>query len=104
MSDPLVRVERLSVDFATPRGTVHALRDVSLEVPRGRILGLVGESGCGKSTLAYALIGLLAENARIAGGAIRMEGQDLARLKPAAWRDLRGRRIAMIFQDPMTAL
>ena len=104
MSDPLVRVERLSVDFATPRGTVQALREVSLEVPRGRILGLVGESGCGKSTLAYALIGLLAENARIAGGAIRMEGQDLARLKPAAWRDLRGRRIAMIFQDPMTAL
>ena len=104
MTDPLVHVDALSVDFATPRGTVHALRDVSLEVPKGRILGLVGESGCGKSTLAYSLIGLLAENATVAGGAIRMGDQNLARLRPAAWRDLRGRRIAMIFQDPMTSL
>ncbi|MGR3570536.1 ABC transporter ATP-binding protein [Brevirhabdus sp.] len=102
--EPLVTIEALSVDFATPRGTIHALRDINLKVPRGRVLGLVGESGCGKSTLAYALIGLLADNARIAGGAIRMGRHDLARLGPAAWRDLRGRRIAMIFQDPMTAL
>ncbi|MGM0743128.1 MAG: ABC transporter ATP-binding protein [Pseudomonadota bacterium] len=103
-SDTLVSIEGLSVDFDTGRGTVHALRDIDLEVPRGKVLGLVGESGCGKSTLAYSLIGLLAENARVAGGAIRMGDQDLTRLGPAAWRDLRGRRIAMIFQDPMTAL
>ncbi|SDH77088.1 ABC transporter ATP-binding protein [Alloyangia pacifica] len=103
-ADPLVSVEGLSVDFATPRGTIHALRDISLEVPKGKVLGLVGESGCGKSTLAYSMIGLLAENARVAGGAIRMGGQDLAHLKPKAWRDLRGTRIAMIFQDPMTSL
>lgn len=102
--ETLVSIDRLSVDFDTPRGTVHALRDISLDVARGRVMGLVGESGCGKSTLAYALIGLLADNARIAEGAIRMDGQDLSRLDPQGWRDLRGRRIAMIFQDPMTAL
>ncbi|WP_121066597.1 ABC transporter ATP-binding protein [Chachezhania antarctica] len=102
--EPLVSIDGLSVDFATPRGTIHALRNIDLEVPRGKVLGLVGESGCGKSTLAYSLIGLLSENARIAGGAIRMDGHDLARLGPRAWRDLRGQRISMIFQDPMTAL
>ena len=102
--EPLVSIEALSVDFATPRGTIHALRDISLEVPKGKVLGLVGESGCGKSTLAYSMIGLLADNARVAGGAIRMGGQDLAHLKPKAWRDLRGTRISMIFQDPMTSL
>ena len=103
-SDPLLTVERLSVDFDTPRGTIHALRDIDLEVPKGRILGLVGESGCGKSTLAYSLIGLLSGNARIAGGAIRMTGTDLTRATARQWRDLRGQRISMIFQDPMTSL
>ncbi len=103
-ADPLVSIEGLSVDFDTPRGTIHALRDISLEVPKGKVLGLVGESGCGKSTLAHSMIGLLAENAKVAGGAIRMSGQDLAHLGPKAWRDLRGRRISMIFQDPMTSL
>ena len=102
--ETLVSIDRLSVDFDTPRGAVHALRDINLEVKSDRVLGLVGESGCGKSTLAYALIGLLAENARIAEGAIRMGEQDLARLGPEDWRRLRGQRIAMIFQDPMTAL
>lgn len=100
----LVTINGLSVDFDTPRGAIHALRDISLDLPRGKVLGLVGESGCGKSTLAYALIGLLAENARVTGGSIDMDGQDLAQLKPKAWRDLRGTRISMIFQDPMTSL
>lgn len=103
-AEPLVRIDGLSVDFATPRGAIHALRDITLDVPRGKVLGLVGESGCGKSTLAYSLIGLLAENARIAGGRIDMDGQNLAHLKPKEWRALRGRRISMIFQDPMTSL
>ncbi|KRS11286.1 peptide ABC transporter ATP-binding protein [Roseovarius atlanticus] len=103
-AEPLVRIDGLSVDFATPRGAIHALRDITLDVPRGKVLGLVGESGCGKSTLAYSLIGLLAENARIAGGRIDMDGQNLAQLRPREWRALRGRRISMIFQDPMTSL
>ncbi|WP_306154300.1 ABC transporter ATP-binding protein [Roseovarius sp. MMSF_3281] len=92
------------MDFDTPRGTIHALRNISLEVPKGKVLGLVGESGCGKSTLAYSMIGLLAENAKVTGGSIRMGGHDLAHFKPKAWRKLRGTRISMIFQDPMTSL
>jgi oligopeptide/dipeptide ABC transporter ATP-binding protein len=101
---PLLSVRNLSLDFGSPRGRVHALRDVSLEVPRGRIVGIVGESGCGKSTLASAIIRLLAANAQVVGGTVEFEGQDLMRLSERKMRDLRGRRMSMIFQDPMTAL
>lgn len=100
----LVAVDDLSVDFATSRGTIHALRNVSLDIAQGRIIGIVGESGCGKSTLAYSLIGLLAGNAKVTGGTIRMDGQDLVKLSEARWRDLRGKRISMISQNPMTSL
>ncbi len=103
-AETLLTVDRLSVDFDTPRGTIHALRDIALDVPKGRILGLVGESGCGKSTLAYSLIGLLAGNAKVVGGAIRMGGKDLTKLDTRGWRSMRGQRISMIFQDPMTSL
>lgn len=101
---PLMRIEKLSVDFATVRGPIHALRNISLDVAQGQILGLVGESGCGKSSLAYSLIGLLASNARITQGAIQLGNDDLARLSDSRWRALRGARVAMIFQDPMTSL
>jgi oligopeptide/dipeptide ABC transporter ATP-binding protein len=101
---PLLSVRNLSLDFGSPKGRVHALRDVSLEVPRGRIVGVVGESGCGKSTLASAIIRLLAANAEVVGGSIEFEGQELSRLSERRMRDLRGRRMSMIFQDPMTAL
>ncbi|MDV6317843.1 ABC transporter ATP-binding protein [Chromohalobacter sp. HP20-39] len=101
---PLMRIEELSVDFSTARGPIHALRHISLDVAAGRILGLVGESGCGKSSLAYSLIGLLAGNARITHGVIRLGDDDLAHLSAGRWRALRGKRIAMIFQDPMTSL
>ncbi|MDX1604588.1 MAG: ABC transporter ATP-binding protein [Candidatus Competibacterales bacterium] len=101
---PLLEVRHLSLDFGTSRGRVHALRDVSLTVPPGRIVGIVGESGCGKSTLAYGIIRLLAENAQIVGGEIRFDGRDLLALGDREMRALRGRRISMIFQDPMTAL
>ena len=102
--DALLEVRNLSLDFGSPRGRVHALRDVSLEVPRGRIVGIVGESGCGKSTLAAAVIRLLAENAQVVGGEILLEGQDLLKLSHRRMRALRGRRLSMVFQDPMTAL
>nr|WP_297459420.1 ABC transporter ATP-binding protein [uncultured Halomonas sp.] len=102
--DALLDVRGLSLDFASPRGRVHALRDVSISVPRGRIVGVVGESGCGKSTLAFAIIRLLAENATITAGNICLEGQDLLALTPRQMRDIRGRRLSMIFQDPMTSL
>ncbi|EKV31858.1 Oligopeptide transport ATP-binding protein OppD [Caenispirillum salinarum AK4] len=101
---PLLDVRHLSLDFTSPRGRIHALRDISMTVPRGRIVGVVGESGSGKSTLAYAVIRLLAENARVVGGEIVMDGRDLLTLSPREMRGIRGRRMSMIFQDPMTSL
>jgi len=101
---PLLDVRNLSLDFGSPRGRVHALRDVSLTVPKGRIVGVVGESGCGKSTLASTVIRLLAANADVTAGEIEFEGRDLLRLSEAEMRQLRGRRMSMVFQDPMTAL
>jgi peptide/nickel transport system ATP-binding protein len=103
-TDAVLSVRDLSIDFRTPGGRVHALRRVSLDVPRGSIVGLVGESGSGKSTLALATMGLLPPNAAIAGGRIVFDGADLLAMGEAALRDLRGRRIALVFQDPMTSL
>ena len=102
--DLLLEVRDLTVDFLTPRGPVHALRNVDLAVPRGEIVGLVGESGCGKTTLISAVMRLLAENAEIRGGQILLDGRDLLELGENELRRLRGDRIAMVFQDPMTAL
>ncbi|HSH42316.1 MAG TPA: ABC transporter ATP-binding protein [Arenicellales bacterium] len=100
----LLDVNHLSLDFGSPRGRVHALRDVSIHVPRGRIVGVVGESGCGKSTLAFAIIRLLAANAEVTGGEIIFEDHNLLDLDNGRMRSLRGRRMSMVFQDPMTAL
>lgn len=100
----LLEVNGLSLDFGSPRGRVHALRDVTVHVPGSRIVGIVGESGCGKSTLAFAIIRLLAANAEVTGGEIMFEGQNLLDLDEKQMRGLRGRRMSMIFQDPMTAL
>jgi len=100
---PLLAVDGLSVDFATPDGTVAAVRDVSFRVMRGERLGVLGESGCGKSQLFLALLGLLASNGRASGRAW-FAGQELIALPPPALRQLRGDRVALIFQDPMTAL
>ena len=101
---PLVSVRDLSIDFGTPRGRLHALRNIHLDIPAGRIVGLVGESGCGKSTLAFSLSGLLPGNAEIGSGRILFDGQDIVRMTPRELRAIRGRRVSMIFQDPMTAL
>jgi len=100
----ILDVERLSVDFSTPRGRLHALRDVSLAIQPGTIMGVVGESGCGKSTLINSILGLLPANARIAGGEARFHGRNLLAMSPGELRDIRGRRITAVFQDPMTAL
>ncbi|MCG8359622.1 MAG: ABC transporter ATP-binding protein, partial [Kiloniellales bacterium] len=102
MTDPVLDIRGLSVDYRTPRGRLRALRDVNLTVPRGKIVGLVGESGCGKSTLISAVIRLLAPNAEVVAGTVEFEGRDLLGLSARAMRDLRGRAISMVFQDPMT--
>lgn len=99
----MIRVNGLSLTYATDRGPLHALRDVSLHADAGEVVGIVGESGCGKSSLALALPMLLPANARITGGAIRLGERDLVTMPERDRRPLRGPGIAMVFQDPMTA-
>ncbi|HEV8516693.1 MAG TPA: ABC transporter ATP-binding protein [Candidatus Limnocylindrales bacterium] len=102
---PLLAVEDLLVRFRTHEGTVHALNGVSFELAETETLGLVGESGCGKSVTSLAIMRLLPKPAgRIEGGRIVFDGQDLLALGDAEIRELRGRDLAMIFQDPMTSL
>jgi oligopeptide/dipeptide ABC transporter ATP-binding protein len=101
---PLVRIRNLRLEASTPRGTAHILRGVSLDIGRGRILGVVGESGSGKSSLASCLLRLLPGNITRLDGSIAFDGTELLELDEAAMTSWRGARIAMIFQDPMTAL
>ncbi len=101
---PLVRIRGLRLEASTQRGTAHILRGLDLDIGRGRILGVVGESGSGKSSLATCLLRLLPSNVTRLAGRIEFDGTDLLALDDAAMADWRGRRIAMIFQDPMTAL
>lgn len=103
-TQPLLEIRNLNLDFGSPRGRVHALRNVSLDVPTGQVVGIVGESGSGKSTLAYTVMGLLPENAQVTAGSIVFEGNDLLTLTAQARHNLKGDRLSMIFQDPMTAL
>ncbi len=105
MSPPLLELEDLRVHFDTDEGPVRAVDGVTLRVDRGEILGLVGESGSGKSVLTSAILRLVpSPPGRYAGGSIRFEGEDVLAMGPAALRALRGDRVAMIFQDPMTSL
>jgi len=100
---PLIEVRDLGVRLNTSRGPAQAVRGVSFSLKRGETLGLVGESGCGKSVTALALMGLLPDSAVISGS-IRLDGSELVGLSDANYCKLRGNRISMIFQEPMTAL
>ncbi|WP_353090346.1 ABC transporter ATP-binding protein [Methylibium sp.] len=100
----LLEVRDLVVEFSARRGTLRALDGLSFDIAPGEILGVVGESGAGKSLTGAAIIGLLEPPGRIAGGQIRLSGQRIDNLPPAALRRIRGRRIGAIFQDPLTSL
>ncbi len=104
MSEPLIRVQDLDLDYPTRIGVIRAVDKVSIDINRGEILGLVGESGCGKSTFGRALLRLPPSPGEITGGRIIFEGQDLMDLDDEEMRRIRGARISMVFQDPMTCL
>ena len=104
MTAPLVSVQSLSLDLPAGADRLQAITDVSFCLAAGEVLCIVGESGSGKSVCAQALMGLLPSAIRPAGGRITFDGLELLDLTPAQWRTIRGRRIAMIFQEPMTAL
>ncbi|WP_018587152.1 ABC transporter ATP-binding protein [Salinispora arenicola] len=103
-SRPLLELRDLDTDIALRRGTVHALDGVSLEVAPGQTLGIVGESGSGKTMTALSIMGLLPSGGRVAGGQILFEGRDLRSLPPDEVRRIRGVRMGMVFQDPLTSL
>lgn len=100
----LLTFDNLQTSFFTREGEVHAVRGVSFSVARGEVVGIVGESGCGKSVTCKSVLNLLGSNGKIVGGRIHFRGEDLARKTPEQMRQIRGNDIAMIFQDPMTAL
>ncbi len=104
MAAPLLAIDGLSVSFDTEAGRREVLRDVSFSIAPGEVVGVVGESGSGKSVTALAVMGLLGPQGRITRGSIGFDGTDLVRLDRCAIQSVRGRRIGMIFQEPMTSL
>ena len=100
----LLEVRRLRVDFPTRRGTLVAVDDVSFEIKAGEVLGVVGESGAGKSLTGAAIMGLLEPPGRISGGEVRLAGRRIDNLAQEQIRQIRGREIGMVFQDPLTSL
>lgn len=104
MSEPLLEVKNLHTYFRTRNGTVKAVNDVSYSIERGRTLGIVGESGSGKSVSAMSILRLLDANGYIAGGTVTFDGRDLATLSTQEMYHIRGNRISVIFQEPMTSL
>ena len=103
-SDALLQVRDLKTWFETDRGLFRAVDGISFDVPRGRTVGLVGESGCGKSVTSLSLMGLVASPGKVSAESIHFEGRDLLGLSPQARRMLRGNRMSMVFQEPMTSL
>jgi oligopeptide transport system ATP-binding protein len=101
---PLLEVEGLEVRFWTSRGTVHAVNGVSFDIAPGETLGIVGESGCGKSVTSLALLGILPRAGRVTAGTAKFDGVELTTMSDSELRSIRGSKIAMIFQDPMTSL
>ena len=103
-SEPVLWVDHLQTHFKTRQGVVRAVDGVSFALERGRVLGLVGESGSGKSMTGLSIMGLIDPPGQQVGGRVVLNGQDLSHYTPEQWRQVRGQRIAMIFQDPMVTL
>ncbi len=103
-SQPILEIDRLSISFFTRLREIPAVMDFSCTVMSGEAMGLVGESGCGKSTVALGVMQDLGKNGRITGGAIRFKGRDLCTMSPEELRAIRGKEIAMIYQEPMASL
>jgi peptide/nickel transport system ATP-binding protein len=101
---PLLSIRNLNVRYPTERGPAHALRGIDIDIPENTVVGIVGESGSGKSTLALTLMGLLSGNAMESAESVVFNGVDLSSLTPSRRRRLRGTKMAMVFQDPMSAL
>ena len=104
MTENVLTIRDLSVNYQTDRGVLRAMRNVNLDIPKGSIVGIVGESGCGKSTLISTIIRLLADNADIPNGEVVFEERDLLKLSEDEMRALRGDRMSIVFQDPMSTL
>ena len=104
MTDLILDVHNLSIDYRTPRGKLKALRNINMQIPKGKIVGIVGESGCGKSTLIGAIINLLASNAEVVQGGVKLADDELFELSNKQMQSLRGDRFSIVFQDPMTSL
>jgi len=101
---PTLAVEGLSTHFFTKAGVVKAVEDVSFSIDKGEVLGLVGESGSGKTVTGFSVLGLVDHPGRTVAGKILFKGDDLLRKNEEQWQQIRGSRIAMIFQDPMMTL
>jgi peptide/nickel transport system ATP-binding protein len=104
MSEPVLSVRNLRVEFATRHQTLRAIDGISFDIAKGEVLGVVGESGAGKSVTGLAVIGLIDRPGRVAGGEILLSGARIDNLPPEEMRRIRGKRIGMIFQDPLTSL
>ncbi|XID92678.1 ABC transporter ATP-binding protein [Paenibacillaceae bacterium WGS1546] len=104
MKDTLLEVRDLATEFSTDQKTLRVVDGISFDVEHGQTVGLVGESGSGKSITSFSVMGLIKKPGRIAGGSIRLEGQELTDRSPRQMRKIRGKEIAMIFQEPMTSL
>jgi peptide/nickel transport system ATP-binding protein len=104
MAEPVLSVRDLKVEFVTRRGILKAIDGVSFDIAPGEVLGVVGESGAGKSLTGTAIIGLIDPPGRISGGEIRLKGERIDNLPKEQMRKIRGKRIGMIFQDPLTSL
>ena len=102
--EPVLKIENLKTSFMTSNGEVQAVRGVSFSVEKGEILGIVGESGSGKSVTSMSILQLLADTARIKDGKILFDGEDLTKVSKKKMREIRGEKISMIFQDPMSSL